>query len=109
MLRMGKMTLVASVGQAAWSTRRQWRALPAERRDRLQSLVRQSAGGPSNLSAAERRDSELSSANCALAKCCVTARCVPHAVDLAAGTEPTASTIITSGSGRRARAVQRNS
>jgi hypothetical protein len=56
MLRMGKMTLAASVGQAAWATRRQWRALPAERRDRLQSLVRQAAGGPSNLSAAERRE-----------------------------------------------------
>jgi hypothetical protein len=56
MLRMGKLTLAASVGQAAWSTRRQWRALPAERRDRLQSLVRQSAAGPSNLSAAERRE-----------------------------------------------------
>lgn len=54
--RMGKMTIAASVGQAAWATRRQWRALPAERRDRLQALVRQSAGRPSNLSAAERQE-----------------------------------------------------
>ena len=54
--RMGRMTLAASAGQAAWATWRQWRALPAERRDRLQALVRQSAGGPSNLSAAERRE-----------------------------------------------------
>jgi hypothetical protein len=54
--RMGRMTLAASVGQAAWATRRQWRALPAERRDRLAALVRQSAAGPSNLSAAERQE-----------------------------------------------------
>jgi hypothetical protein len=44
------------VGQAAWATGRQWRALPAERRDRLQVLLRQSAGRPSNLSAAERQE-----------------------------------------------------
>jgi hypothetical protein len=54
--RMGKMTMAASVGQAAWATRRQWRALPAERRNRLQALLRQSTGRPSNLSAAERQE-----------------------------------------------------
>jgi hypothetical protein len=54
--RIGRMTLAASLGQAAWATRRQWRALPAERRDRLQALLRQSAGRPSNLSAAERQE-----------------------------------------------------
>jgi hypothetical protein len=48
--------MAALVGQAAWATGRQWRALPAERRDRLQALLRQSAGRPSNLSAAERRE-----------------------------------------------------
>lgn len=48
--------MAASVGQAAWATRRQWRALPAERRDRLQALLRQSAGRPANLSAAERQE-----------------------------------------------------
>jgi hypothetical protein len=54
--RMGRMTMAATLGQAAWATRRQWRALPAERRDRLQALLRQSAGRPSKLSAAERRE-----------------------------------------------------
>jgi hypothetical protein len=54
--RMGRMAMAASVGQAAWGTRRQWRALPAERRNRLQALLRQSAGRPSNLSAAERQE-----------------------------------------------------
>ena len=52
--RMSRMTVAASIGQAAWATRRQWRALPVPRRDRLQALVRQSAGRTSNLSAAER-------------------------------------------------------
>jgi hypothetical protein len=51
--RMGKMTMVASVGQAAWATHRQWRALPADRRDRLQALLRESARRPSSLSAAQ--------------------------------------------------------
>jgi hypothetical protein len=54
--RMGRMTVAASLGQAAWATHRQWRALPAERRARLLALLRQSAGGPSNLSAAERTE-----------------------------------------------------
>lgn len=56
MRRMGKMTVAASLGQAGLAARRQWRALPAERRARLQNLLRQSAGRPSNLSAAERRE-----------------------------------------------------
>jgi hypothetical protein len=54
--RMGKMAMAASVGQAAWATRRQWRALPADHRDRLQVLLRQSLGGPSSVSAAERQE-----------------------------------------------------
>jgi hypothetical protein len=53
---MGRLTAAASLGQAAWATRRQWRALPAERRARLQALLRQSAGRPSNLSPAERHE-----------------------------------------------------
>jgi hypothetical protein len=54
--RLGKLTIAASVGQAAWATLRQWQALPPERRTRLQALLRQSAGGPANLSEAERRE-----------------------------------------------------
>jgi hypothetical protein len=50
------MTMAASAGQAAWATRRQWQSLPAERRERLQGLLRQSGGRPSNLSAAERQE-----------------------------------------------------
>jgi hypothetical protein len=54
--RLGRLTIAASLGQAAWETRRQWQALPPERRGRLQALLRQSAAGPSNLSAADRQE-----------------------------------------------------
>lgn len=53
---MGRMTVAASLGQAAWAAGRQWRALPAERRARLQALLRQSGGRPSNLSTADREE-----------------------------------------------------
>lgn len=53
---MGRMTIAASLAQGAWAARRQWRALPSERRARLQALLRQSAGRPSNLSPAERQE-----------------------------------------------------
>jgi hypothetical protein len=54
--RLGRLTIAASLGQAAWATRRQWQGLPVEHRSRLQALLRQSAGGPANLSAAERQE-----------------------------------------------------
>ncbi|MGZ6615774.1 MAG: hypothetical protein ACXVFQ_15240 [Solirubrobacteraceae bacterium] len=54
--RLGRLTIAASLGQAAWATRRQWQALPGERRSRLQALLRQSAGGPANLSATDRQE-----------------------------------------------------
>jgi hypothetical protein len=50
------MTMAAMLGQAAWAANRQWRALPPERRDRAQALLRQSGGRPGNLSAAERQE-----------------------------------------------------
>ena len=53
---MGRMTIAATLGQTAWAARRQWMALPQERRDRAQALLRQSGGRPSNLSAAERKE-----------------------------------------------------
>jgi hypothetical protein len=53
---MGKMTMLATVGQAAWATHRQWRAMPADRRARLQSLLRESARRPSSVSAAEFKE-----------------------------------------------------
>ncbi len=53
---MGRLTVAAAIGQAALGAKRRWKALPAERRNRLQALLRQSAGRPSNLSASERRE-----------------------------------------------------
>lgn len=53
---MGRFTIAASLGQAALATRRRWRALPAERRRRLQVLMRQAAKGPATLSPAERQE-----------------------------------------------------
>ena len=53
---MGRLGLAASLGQGAWAVRRQWLALPAERRTRLQDLLRQSAGRPANLSTDEREE-----------------------------------------------------
>lgn len=54
--RLGKLTIAASLAQAAWATRRQWQALPPGRRNRLQGLVRQAAGGPANLSETDRHE-----------------------------------------------------
>jgi hypothetical protein len=56
MRRFGRFTVAASLGQAAWAARRRWQALPPPRRARLQELLRQSAGRPANLSAAERQE-----------------------------------------------------
>ncbi len=53
---MGRMTIAASLARGAWAARRQWQALPSERRARLQALLRQSAGRPGNLSPAERQE-----------------------------------------------------
>ena len=54
--RIGRLTVAASLGQAAWATRRHWQALPAERRSRLQALLRQTAGGPANLTQNDRQE-----------------------------------------------------
>ena len=54
--RVGRLTIAASLGQAAWATRRQWQALPPERRSRLQALLRQSAGRPASLSETDRQE-----------------------------------------------------
>jgi hypothetical protein len=54
--RLGRLTIAASLAQAAWATRRQWQALPPEDRNRLQALLRQSAGRPANLSETERQE-----------------------------------------------------
>ncbi len=54
--RLGPLGAAMTVGQTAWAARRNWQALPPERRARLQELVRQSAGRPGNLTADERRE-----------------------------------------------------
>ena len=54
--RLGRLTIAASLGQAAWATRRQWQALPPEHRSRLQALQRQSAAGPANLTSTDRQE-----------------------------------------------------
>jgi len=54
--RLGRMTIAAALGQAAWETRRQWQAMPPEHRSRLQALLSQCAGGPANLSETDRQE-----------------------------------------------------
>jgi hypothetical protein len=53
---LGRFGIATAVGQAAWAAGRQWRALPAEKRNRLQALLRQSATRPASLSASERQE-----------------------------------------------------
>lgn len=54
--RLGRLGVATAVGKFAVAAGRQWRALPADRRDRLQRLLRQSATRPASLSAAERQE-----------------------------------------------------
>ena len=54
--RGSRLTLAAAVGQAVWAVLHRWQAVPAERRARLQALLRKSGGRPANLSASERRE-----------------------------------------------------
>ena len=55
-MKMSRLTIALALGQAAWTARQQWEAIPVERRARLQTLLRQSAGGPSSLTAADRAE-----------------------------------------------------
>jgi hypothetical protein len=52
----GRLTVAAALLQGARSAHRQWQAIPAARRSRLQELLRRSGGRPGNLSASERRE-----------------------------------------------------
>ena len=59
-LKLGPLGTALTVGQVAWAVRQHWQAIPADRRDRLQQLLRQAKGNPSRLPASERRElSEL--------------------------------------------------
>jgi hypothetical protein len=53
---MGPLGVALAVGQTAWAARQHWQTVPADRRERLQTLVRRSGGRPSNLSPAERQE-----------------------------------------------------
>jgi hypothetical protein len=54
--KLGRLGVATTAGRFAWSAAQRWRALPPDRRDRLQDLLRKSGGRPSGLSAAERRE-----------------------------------------------------
>ncbi len=54
--KLGRLGVATAVGKFAVSAGRQWRALPPDRRERLQQLLRQSATRPASLSAAERQE-----------------------------------------------------
>jgi hypothetical protein len=52
--RIGPLGMALTVGQLAWTVRQHWHAVPADRRERLQELLRESRGRPSNLSKSQR-------------------------------------------------------
>jgi hypothetical protein len=54
--RLERLAAAMTIGQVAWALRQRWQELPPKRRSRLQTLVRKSAGRPSNLTAAERSE-----------------------------------------------------
>lgn len=54
--RLGPMGVAMTLGRAAWSARRQWQMIPADRRDRLRALARRSGGRPSTLPTGERQE-----------------------------------------------------
>ncbi|MGH2851091.1 MAG: hypothetical protein ACRDLP_10790 [Solirubrobacteraceae bacterium] len=54
--RIGPLGSAVIAYQLATTTRAHWKSIPREDRARLQSLLRDSHGKPSNLSKAERRE-----------------------------------------------------
>lgn len=54
--RIGRLGLAMTLGRALWGARQNWQAVSPDRRERLQALMRQSGGRPSNLSPAERQE-----------------------------------------------------
>jgi hypothetical protein len=54
--KVGPLGVGLTVGQIAWTIQQHWQAIPAERRERFQELLRKSKGKPSNLSKSERRE-----------------------------------------------------
>jgi len=54
--RIGPWGMALTLGQVAWTVREHWQSIPAERRDRLQVLLRKARGRRSNLTLAERAE-----------------------------------------------------
>jgi hypothetical protein len=54
--KAGTMGLALTAAQVAWTIREHWQSIPSERRDRLQELLRETNGKPSNVSKSKRRE-----------------------------------------------------
>jgi len=54
--RLGPLGVVVTVGRSALHARRHWRSIPADRRERLQTLIKRSGGRPSGLDPNERQE-----------------------------------------------------
>ena len=48
--------MALTLAQVAWAVRELWHSIPAERRERMQVLLRKAKGRPSNLTLAERAE-----------------------------------------------------
>jgi hypothetical protein len=54
--KLGPLGVALTAAQVGRTVHDHWRAVPADQRERLAQLLRQTKGKPSNLSAAERRE-----------------------------------------------------
>ena len=54
--KVGPLGMALTVGQVAWTLHQHWQAIPAEDRERLRELLRETKGKPSNLSKSRRRE-----------------------------------------------------
>ena len=48
--------VAATVSQAIWTVHQHWQAIPADRRERLGTLLRESKGNPKRLSRSQRAE-----------------------------------------------------
>jgi hypothetical protein len=54
--KAGPLGIALTAAQVAWTIREHWQGIPADRRERLQELLRETKGKPSNLSKSKRRE-----------------------------------------------------
>jgi hypothetical protein len=54
--KAGPLGLALTAAQVAWTISEHWQAIPADQRDRLAQLLRETKGRPSNLSKSKRRE-----------------------------------------------------